>query len=499
MPKAVIYLRVSSKEQKEEGYSIPAQRKLLLDFARANGFKVVKEYEDNETAKSAGRANFGEMIEFIKQNKDVEVILVEKTDRLYRNFKDYVTIDDLGVTVYLVKESEILGKNSTSHQKFIHGIKVLMAKNFIDNLSEETKKGMLAKAESGVYPNGMLPVGYKLANVGDNSYPVVDEANKDLAIQIFELYASGQYSLDSLIKKIKDEGLFNPESFPSSSRMKVITKSTLYRILHNPFYYGDFLWKGKLYHGNHTPLISKQLWDKVQGKLLSYHEGAPVYKYNSLIFAFKGLLTCGECGRSITAERKTKLSGRKYVFYHCTKFNRKCEQGYTNEEKIDQQMLAELSKLNMPQKAIDYVTNGLKQSLNLKRNTEDKAKQNLEEQKQKLENRMSVLYEDRLDRTITKDFYDRKSAEYETKVKDLEQKISRYTQADFDYYQFGSKILELANKASFLYKNALPEEKRELLGFLLSNSQLKDEKVLINYKKPFDRVLNRVSRSDWGG
>ena len=162
MKQVVIYVRVSSKEQKEEGYSIPAQKKLLLDFARVNGFEVVSQFEDDETAKSEGRTGFGKMVEFLKNNKNVSTLLVEKTDRLYRNFKDYVFIDDLGVTVYLVKENEIIGKDASSHQKFIHGIKVLMAKNYIDNLSEEVRKGLSQKAENGVFPNSSLPLGYKL-------------------------------------------------------------------------------------------------------------------------------------------------------------------------------------------------------------------------------------------------------------------------------------------------------------------------------------------------
>ena len=100
MRKSILYVRVSSKEQKQEGYSIPAQKKLLREYAKANSFKIVKEFEDDETAKSAGRTGFGQMVEFVKNNKEVSTILVEKTDRLYRNFKDYVIIDDLEVMVF---------------------------------------------------------------------------------------------------------------------------------------------------------------------------------------------------------------------------------------------------------------------------------------------------------------------------------------------------------------------------------------------------------------
>ena len=90
------------------------------------------------------------MIQFLKASKDVKTVLVEKTDRLYRNFKDYVEIGETEFEIHLVKENEIIGKNATSHQKFIHGIKVLMAKNFIDNLSEETRKGSLKKHKKDI-------------------------------------------------------------------------------------------------------------------------------------------------------------------------------------------------------------------------------------------------------------------------------------------------------------------------------------------------------------
>jgi predicted site-specific integrase-resolvase len=85
---AVIYARVSSKEQEKEGFSIPAQLKLLKEYAAAQGFAVVQEYMDVETAKQTGRAAFGEMVAYLKAHPSVRVMLVEKTDRLYRNLKD---------------------------------------------------------------------------------------------------------------------------------------------------------------------------------------------------------------------------------------------------------------------------------------------------------------------------------------------------------------------------------------------------------------------------
>ena len=100
--KVVIYARVSSREQEREGFSIPAQLKLLKEYALKNGFQIVQEYSDAETAKKAGRTNYNAMLEYLKANPEVKTVLVEKTDRLYRNFKDYVTLEDYDLEVHLV-------------------------------------------------------------------------------------------------------------------------------------------------------------------------------------------------------------------------------------------------------------------------------------------------------------------------------------------------------------------------------------------------------------
>src|SRR5581483_9100758 len=96
----VIYARVSSKDQEKEGFSIPAQLKLLREYAVKNGIKILREFVDVETAKTAGRKQFGEMVRFFQQHPECRMVVVEKTDRLYRNFHDCVTLEDLGVEIH---------------------------------------------------------------------------------------------------------------------------------------------------------------------------------------------------------------------------------------------------------------------------------------------------------------------------------------------------------------------------------------------------------------
>lgn len=95
----------------------------------------------------------------VRGTASVRAILVERTDRLYRNIKDWVQLDELGADIHFVKENVVVGPQSRSADKFLHGIKVLMAKNYVDNLGEEVRKGMLEKARQGHWPS-VAPIGY---------------------------------------------------------------------------------------------------------------------------------------------------------------------------------------------------------------------------------------------------------------------------------------------------------------------------------------------------
>src|SRR6476660_9859516 len=127
---AILYAGVSSKNQEREGFSIPAQLDLLRSYAAGRNLSIVQEFVDVETAKQAGRASFGQMVAYARKHRGRLLLLVEKTDRLYRNLRDWVTLDELDVEIHLVKENVVLSPESRSHEKFMHGIKVLMAKHY---------------------------------------------------------------------------------------------------------------------------------------------------------------------------------------------------------------------------------------------------------------------------------------------------------------------------------------------------------------------------------
>ena len=125
-------------------------------------------------------------------------VIVEKTDRLYRNLRDYLTLEDMNIEIHLAKEGQIIHKDSKSQAKLIHGIQVLIARNYVENLKEEVKKGMREKAEQGIYPS-RPPLGYR--NNKLERTIEVDPEKAPIAKRMFELYASGHVFALELVWK----------------------------------------------------------------------------------------------------------------------------------------------------------------------------------------------------------------------------------------------------------------------------------------------------------
>ena len=340
---AVLYARVSSKDQEREGFSIPAQQRLLRQYAREHGLMIVQEFIDVETAKRTGRTGFGNMLAFLKADPSCRTILVEKTDRLYRNIRDWVTVDELDLEVHFVKENAVVSKASRSSEKFIHGIKVLMAKQYSDNLSEEVKKGLSEKAAQGHYP-GVAHVGY--LNNRTTHRIDVDPVRGPLVTQVFALYATGEYSLKALTRKANDIGLWHWRGD------RPLSKSGIHRMLGTCIYTGDFRWLGKRHKGSHAPLVTHEMFNRVQAEL----GGKPRPRCPRPCHAFMRLLTCARCGCAMTAERKKG----KYVYYRCTHYHGPCGNTYIREERLADLLGEVVERIQIPADLADWIAEGLR-------------------------------------------------------------------------------------------------------------------------------------------
>jgi site-specific DNA recombinase len=481
MPNAVIYARVSSREQEREGYSIPAQRKLLAEYARLRGFRVQQEFIDVESAKNPGRKEFGAMLRLLQADAHCRTVLVEKTDRLYRNRTDSIAFEELienrSVEIHLVKEGRVIAKDSRSQDKFMHDIHVAVAKHYSENLREEGKKGMREKAEEGIYPS-RPPFGYK-NNPATRSIEV-DPQRAPVLRRIFELYASGQHSLTTLRQAILRE------------RGVLICRAYLEIILKNPFYIGRFNWQGIEYKGTHEPLVPPELFQQVQDTFVGRNKP----KYRKHNFAFAGLLTCAHDGCTVT----TELQKGRYVYYRCSHGRGKCELPYMREQDVSDWLGELLKQINVPETIARTVVDSLQADLS---RSEQKRQEEMAALRQRLaavRTRMDQLYEDKLDGKLTEEFWVRKQAEYSDQERSLETALSSLNRPiTSERVLTVARTFELAQKAHSLYLTRNHAERGQLLKSVLLNCATDGVSLWPKYRKPFDLIFQRAKNEEWSG
>lgn len=224
--RAVLYIRVSSTEQ-VDGYSLDAQERALVSHVEDQGWDLVDTFQDaGESARSADRPQLRQMLRRIADG-DVDAVLIHKLDRLARSLPDHVKIrgvlEEHGVR--LVSLSENL--EETASGKLIEGIFASLAEFYSANLSTEIKKGLDEKARAVGYPT-LAPLGYRNERTDTGtrrgeSVLAIDEEAASLVQLMFDLYASGKFSLSELSEAMRMKGLKNRRGNPLSPSSIQIT------------------------------------------------------------------------------------------------------------------------------------------------------------------------------------------------------------------------------------------------------------------------------------
>ncbi|MFN7147637.1 MAG: recombinase family protein, partial [Myxococcota bacterium] len=348
-----------------------------------------------------------------KRHQNPPVVLVEKTDRLYRNLKDWVTVDEMKTEIHLVKENIVISDDSRSSEKFMHGIKVLMAKNYVDNLSEEVKKGMYQKAEEGYWPS-RAPLGYLNLREGDKSVLVVDPDRAVLVRNVFRLYDAGSHSIEDLCRYAHEHGM-------KGKRGGKILPGGMHFILRNPIYMGEFIFGGRRFRSKDPVLVSRDLWQRVQDRMDGHPDTRPGPR-NTL---YQGLMTCGHCGAAVTTEVH---KGGKYVYYRCAQVCQK--EKYVREEIIAEQLAAMMKAFVLPPVAHELATKALKASrADIVRETSTRLV-DARGRFDRFRNLIDKAYEEKLEGKLDAAWFERKRAEWEEGMYNAHDEVERLTRVD---------------------------------------------------------------------
>jgi DNA invertase Pin-like site-specific DNA recombinase len=324
-----LYARKSSEDDERQAMSIDSQIKEMTDLATKDGIVIKEVRKESHSAKISGqRPVFMGLLNDLRIGRFTGV-LTWAPDRLSRNAGDLgmlVDLMDQGKLVQIRTYSQVFSNNP--NEKFLLMILCSQAKLENDQKGLNVKRGIRAKCEMGFRP-GMAPLGYFNRAFNGIKDVIVDPERGPIVTEAFQKVADQGTSGRTLKKWLVEKGFTNRSG-------SAVSLSQIYLMLKNPFYYGEFEYPiggGNWYKGSYQPLITKEVFDKVQKQLYV----PPKSKWGSKTFTFKGLFKCASCGSSLVGEdkyRQRKFRDPVYhVYYHCSRqIDYDCSEDYISEE-----------------------------------------------------------------------------------------------------------------------------------------------------------------------
>lgn len=471
----VILARVSTKGQEDEGYSLEAQVKNLRMYCTNTRINPIKVFKIAESAsKTEQRKIFKEAMQFVEK-KHVKNLIVEKVDRHVRNLHDAVETHDWLTKdetrkVHFVKDAIVLHKNSRSQEWLNWGMRVVLAKNYIDNLREEAMKGWAEKLAQGWMPAPPPPGYMTVVRDGKRIHDFNPETYKSMQ-RIFQLMLEPQYTIETIRHKMTEFGLVTGKGRPFS-------KSHAHRILTNPFYIGTIRFNGNEYPGKQPHLISEELFNAVQAKI-SRKRPAKYRKHNPLL---KGVMICEHCGKNITWQlQKGRLYGS------CQRKLEACKkQSFVREDAVLELIQGKLDELICPSpEVITWLTTLLHQDFQLSVNNVEEAQKALDERIERIKRMDDMLYDDKLAGLISGERYQSKHDSFISEINDLQKQKGGISQEYETKYMNGISEIELSQDAKRLFadENTSSDDKRIILTKLFEKISLKDNSVSVTYTK----------------
>jgi len=503
--KAINVSRVSTEEQKEAGNSLPAQVERVDNYCKKKSFEIIKSFSFDESAYRDKRDEFDKLLEYVQEiaKKEKVAVCFDKVDRLSRSVFDkrVGTLYEMAVAdkieLHFVSDGQVINNQMSAVEKFQFGMSLGLAKYYSDAIGDNVKRAFEQKRRNGEW-TGAVRLGYLNVDLDVEKRLrkdiIIDSERGYLMQKMFELYATGQHSLETIRIKITELGL-------RTLKGNKLSKSGVENILKDSFYCGVAISKkyGSYVH-KYPRLITRELFDVCQ-KVRTKRSNMP-YKALSKDFVFKGLLKCQNCGCSMSAEMKTKKSGLVFIYYSCTNAKGICKRVYISEKDLLKPVYEVLGKFeNITEEVQNELVNELrknteaeivfhKEQINRIRTSYDKLKQ--------AQNNLLSVFISPDNQSITKDIYDKKYQELQDQIQTLEIEMSEHQKADYDYQTTVASVFSIARRAKTIFENSSDiAGKRQFLSFILQNPIVNEKKLSFTIASPFNLVLELAESPNW--
>ena len=462
---AVGYVRVSSTGQEKLGTSLESQKRSIQDFCINNDIVLLHIYEETSSGKDFKRPQYEKAVQYLKQNKeDIDLFLTKNIDRFSRNVAGGIIeieeIKQLGIEVNFIDEWV---DSDTLEGKLLRNVKLSFAEYERLCIVTRTRLGEKTAMRNGRYIK-TPPMGYSRGGIYNGKKTIIPNEKAPLIKQLFEEYATGLYSQKELIQRFKPKGLN-------------LSKSNLSVLLDNILYAGFIdLKKHKiepftLIKGVHKPIISEELFYKVQKIKTGRNRMVKKVRPKNEKFPLSAFMLCSCCGKPMygatSNNGKNKKIRRYYDYYGC---KNRCKNQSFDAKLVHSEFQKELSAIK-PSKGIvalfkQIVTQQIKEALDSQKTLAN----NLSKKISTIEQEQLTLTEKYIQGKIDDDIYEKLNSNKRREIGDMKVKIKEleffYRENMETYLDFGLSILENLDK---FYENAPIKIKMQLLGSYFSD------------------------------
>ena len=459
--RAILYARVSTDRQAEQGFSREEQIKRLRAYCEQNDIIMTKEFLEDYSAKNFKRPAFTQILKELKEKTLVaDLLIVPKIDRFTRNLKDTFQIvselEKYHVTVYSLAEGEMDFENP---HKFFPLIVQTGAAEY-DNMirSQNTVRGMRQAMKSGYCITSKPPIGYirisgdKIIKIDENFAPAVRFA--------FEKYAKGIYAAVEVRKEAYTMGL-------------KLEKQAFLNMLKNPLYVGKIFIKAtkeepeQLVPGRHEPIIDEETFYTVQnvlqGKRKPYKQ--PKSKIADAL-PLRGHLICPNCGRTLTGSNiNNGRSEKRIPYYHCQQKKYGCNCRF-NANDAHEAMIEQLKAFEPAQEVTELFIEVVKDIFNDNDKDRLNRKNEIEKQIKTIDERLDRIMDDYADGNIRVTDYNKMKKRFEVQKSELVMQHVGIATVPPDFSKYVSYSCGLMSNLSSYYANASATTQNKLIGLI---------------------------------
>ena len=470
------YGRKSKEDKNAKGISLSNQKAHCQEWAKQRGYQFVYFEDNNKTGDNLNRQGYKDMINYVKQNK-IKCIIVWKLDRLTRNIEDYY-----GIIQPFLREHNATVASVQDHFDDIFELEPMMlavlmgmGAQELKNIKVRTKSVMEFRAKNGGYL-GKAPVGYLNVRTKEKRGIIIPDPNKKHYIkQAFDLYATGIFSLDGVGRELAKFGFVN-------SLGKPYPKKRIEDILKNPVYMGKVQYEGELYDGKHEPIISEELFYRVQLRFSDTGNRRP----KGDVKTYTGFIQCAKCGCAYTGLVKHGAhNSGTYTYYRCSNYNKvHTKERNINEHIIDEAMQEVIDSFDISDEQLKQVKKSIFEAVTELQSFEHKSIKELQQQYDKLTDTISNAVKQKLtgELDIDLDTYNELMGKWQDEKREVGNKINNLSESSKDTITRMNILTDFANRIPELYLKATLEEKRMILTTIAESIVIDDEAETITVK-----------------